>query len=70
MAERRMHLIDASEAIDPSQRFLGWQVAEEGKPIPCAEVVLGTPRPPTQKEIEYGRRLALELGGSPSGERP
>jgi hypothetical protein len=57
-----LHL-DAAEVSDLSHRFLGWQLAEDGETIPYSTVVLGAPRPPTQEETEYGRRLALELGG-------
>ncbi len=51
----------ASEVSDLSHRFIGWQLAEQGEIIPYSTVSLGAPRPPTTNEIEYGRRLALEL---------
>jgi len=44
-----------------SHRFIGWQLAEEGETIPYSTVALGEPRPPTPREIEYGRKLAREL---------
>lgn len=53
---------DASEVSDLSHRFMGWQLAEHRETIPYSTVALGAPRPPTESEIEYGRRLALELG--------
>jgi hypothetical protein len=52
---------DGTEVSDLSHRFLGWQLAENGEAIPYSTVALGAPRPPTVSEIEYGRRLALEL---------
>lgn len=60
---RILRSLDASEVSDLSHRFTGWQLAEDGETIPYSTVVLGTPRPPTDKEIEYGRRLALDLSG-------
>jgi hypothetical protein len=59
---RMLWRFDATEVSDLSHRFVGWQLAEEGETIPYSTVVLGTPRPPNQKEIEYGQRLAQELG--------
>lgn len=52
---------DGTEVSDLSHRFLGWQLAEEGEAIPYSTVALGSPRPPTVNEVEYGRKLALEL---------
>lgn len=54
---------DASEVSDLSHQFIGWQIAALGEVIPYSTVALGTPRPPTPSEVEYGRRLALELSG-------
>jgi hypothetical protein len=52
---------DSAEVSDLSHRFIGWQLAAQGETIPYSTVALGTPRPPTAKEIEYGRKLAVEL---------
>lgn len=52
----------ATEVSELSHRFMGWQLAEHRETIPYSTVALGEPRPPTETEIEYGRRLALELG--------
>lgn len=53
---------DATEVSNLSHRFIGWQLAAEGEPIPYSTVALGEPRPPTPSEIEYGQQLARELG--------
>jgi len=53
---------DAAEVSALSHRFIGWQLAREGEVIPYSTVALGHPRPPTPREIEYGQRLARELG--------
>jgi hypothetical protein len=42
--------------------LIGWQLAEEGEDIPYSTAFLGHPRPPTPAEVEYGRKLAEELG--------
>lgn len=38
------------------------QLAAEGKKIPDPTAILGHPRPPTPAEIEYGKKLAEEMG--------
>jgi antitoxin SocA-like protein len=53
---------DATEVSELSHRFIGWQLAREGETIPYSTVALGDPRPPTQREVAYGQRLARELG--------
>lgn len=53
---------DATEVSELSHRFIGWQLAREGELIPYSTVALGHPRPPTQREIAYGQKLAKELG--------
>jgi Antitoxin SocA-like, Panacea domain len=53
---------DATEVSELSHRFIGWQLAREGEAIPYSTVALGHPRPPTQREVAYGQRLARELG--------
>jgi uncharacterized phage-associated protein len=59
---RMLRNYDASGVSELSHRFMGWQLAEEGEVIPYSTVSLGAPRPPTMEEVEYGRRLAQELG--------
>lgn len=59
---RMLWAYDAAEVSDLSHRFIGWKLAEHRETIPYSTVALGAPRPPTSNEIEYGRRLALELG--------
>jgi hypothetical protein len=55
--------LNASEVSDLSHRFIGWQLAEEGEEIPYSTTLLGSPRPPTPAEVEYGHRLAREPRG-------
>lgn len=59
---RMLWSLDASEVSQLSHRFIGWQLAEEGETIPYSTVALGEPRPPTPQEIEYGQKLARDLG--------
>jgi hypothetical protein len=59
---RELRPFDATDVSAFSHQFIGWQLAREKEEIPYSTVALGEPRPPTQEEIDYGRRLALELG--------
>jgi Antitoxin SocA-like, Panacea domain len=58
---RELRPFDATDVSVLSHQFIGWQLAREKEDIPYSTVALGDPRPPTQEEIEYGRRLAAEL---------
>jgi hypothetical protein len=53
---------NATQVSELSHQFIGWQVANLNEDIPYATVFVGTPRPLTAEEIEYGRQLARELG--------
>jgi hypothetical protein len=53
---------NATQVSELSHQFIGWQVARMKEDIPYSTVFLGTPRPLTQEEIEYGQQLARELG--------
>lgn len=57
---RELWNLNATEVSDLSHQFIGWQIAREGEEIPYSTVRLGTPRPPTPEEIEYGRELVKE----------
>jgi uncharacterized phage-associated protein len=59
----RLRGLSATEVSELSHQFIGWQLAEEGEDIPYSTALLGQPRPPTPAEIEYGKKLAEELGG-------
>jgi hypothetical protein len=59
----RLRGLNATDVSDLSHQFIGWQLAEEGENIPYSTALLGHPRPPTPAEIEYGRKLAEEMGG-------
>jgi hypothetical protein len=54
--------LNATEVSDLPFQLIGWQLAEEGEDIPYSTAFLGHPRPPTPAEVEYGRKLAEELG--------
>lgn len=59
----RLRGFNATDVSELSHQFIGWQLAEEGEDIPYSTALLGHPRPPTPAEIEYGRKLAEEMGG-------
>jgi hypothetical protein len=59
----RLAGLSATDVSELSHQFIGWQLAGEGEDIPYSTALLGQPRPPTPAEIEYGERLAEELGG-------
>jgi len=59
----RLRGLNATDVSELSHQFIGWQLAEEGEDIPYSTALLGHPRPPTPAEIEYGRKLAEEMGG-------
>lgn len=50
-----------SRVSEISHADAGWQLAENGETIPYETVFLSN-RPLTEAEIEYGRKLAAELG--------
>lgn len=58
----RLRGLNATDVSDLSHQFIGWQLAREGEDIPYSTALLGHPRPPTPAEVEYGRKLAEELG--------
>ena len=55
--------LNATGVSELSHEFIGWQLAAEGEEIPYSTVLLGHPRPPTQAEVEHGKKLAEEMGG-------
>jgi hypothetical protein len=59
----RLQGLNATDVSELSHQFIGWQLAEEGEDIPYSTALLGHPRPPTPAEIEYGKKLAEEMGG-------
>lgn len=44
-----------------SHELAGWQIVEDRETIPYSTILLSD-RQPTDAELEYGRRLAVELG--------
>ena len=60
---RKLWDLNATGVSELSHEFLGWQLAAEGEEIPYSTALLGHPRPPTPAEVEYGRKLAEEMGG-------
>ncbi len=56
---------DGSTLSEEARReFTGWRMVEEGEEIPYRSVFLAADQTPSPEAIEYGQKVAAELGAS------